>query len=638
MNALVRLARLRREWWLMLALCLAGTAGLQRSGLAARLDHIAYDVALAGQDRTAADTLLADRLLIVALDDRSLAEAGAWPWPRAQQAALVERIAAGRPRAIGLDILLTEPRDPAGDQALADAIGRAGNVYLPLAFEIPGHDGRPADPLLPVPTFAQRSAGIGHVNLAPDSDGVMRESYLAYRAGDQTWPALPAAMIGRRVASPATEPGLTRAEPVLIAYPGPEGTIPSVPASRVLRGEVPPELIAGHYVLVGMTAGGLGDTHATPTAGGSPLMPGVEIQASLLASLLARDQLRPATALQSLAFSLAPVLLLFVAVWYLPSRQAGYAVAALFIAPPLLSLALLRVAELWLPPATAMAGVAASSLLWAWRRLAVASAHVSHELERASAEAGELAHPAPAGGGTLDRQLALLADTTARERELRLEHDAVIRLLSHDIRAPQSSIIALLEPGAGGAIEPALAERIRSYAGRTLDLADGFVHLSRAQLLSIEPVTVDLVELARDAQDAVWPRSRARQLSVQVEAAGEAVLVAGDPSLLARMLLNLVDNAVKYADPGSTIIIALTEDGGEAQAEVRNRGADIPADQLARLFTQFARLPDAVRRTDGVGLGLAFVQTVVQRHGGTVACRSAAGETCFSVRLPLARP
>lgn len=633
MNALGRLARLRLEWWVMLALCLVGTAALQRSGLTARLDHIAYDFALTKQARPTPESVL-----IVALDDRSLAEAGAWPWPRAQQAALVAQIAAGKPRAIGLDILLTEPRDPAGDRALAEAIGRAGNVYLPLAFDIPGRDGRAADPLLPLPEMARAARGIGHVNLAPDSDGVMRESYLAYRLGPVTWPALPAAMAGRRLATPEAGDGLERAEPLLIAYPGPAGTIPSVPASRVLRGEVPPELIAGRYVLVGMTASGLGDTHATPTAGGSPLMPGVEIQAGLLASLLARTQLRPAPAPAALAGALLPVLLLFVALWYLPSRSDGFVALALFAAPPLFSLVLLRSTGLWLPPASAMVGIAVSALLWAWRRLAVASAHVSQELERASAEAGDLARPAPVGGGMLDRQLALLADTTARERELRLEHDAVIRLLSHDMRAPQSSILALLEPGAAPAIDPELAERIRGYAARTLDLADGFVHLSRAQLLSIDPVPVDLVELARDAEDAVWPRARARQMRVTVTEPGREVLVAGDPSLLARMLLNLVDNAVKYAEPASTIGIALSRADGTAGVEVRNRGPAIPPDQLDRLFTQFARLPDAVRRTDGVGLGLAFVQTVVQRHGGTIACRSADGETCFSVRLPLARP
>lgn len=632
MNGLGRLARLRLEWWVMLAICLAGVAGLLQSGLTARLDHIAYDLVLGGQTRTVPNSVL-----IVTLDDRSLAEAGAWPWPRAQQAALVARIAAARPRTIGLDILLTEPRDAAGDRALAEAIRQAGNVYLPLAFEIPGRNGRPVERLLPLPALVRASAGIGHVNLAPDSDGVIRQSYLAYRLDDATWPALPAAMAGRAVITPEATAGLGRAEPLLIAYPGPADTISSVPASRVLRGEVPPELIAGRHVLVGMTASGLGDTHATPTAGGSPLMPGVEIQASLLASLLAPNPLRPARAGQNLALALIPVVLLFLGMWYLPVRLGGLAAIALVLAPASLSVIVLRAAGLWLPPATAMAGVAASYLLWAWRRLAVASAHVSRELERASAEAGELARPAPTGGGLLDRQLALLADTTARERELRLEHDAVIRLLSHDMRAPQSSIIALLEPGAGAAIEPGLAERIRGYASRTLDLADGFVHLSRAQLLSIDPVPVDLVELARDAQDAVWPRSRARRQSVVVAAGDEEVLTPGDPSLLARMLLNLVDNAVKYGVPDSTITIAVNQVDGQARVEVRNTGPAIPADQLERLFTQFARLPDAVRRTDGAGLGLAFVHTVILRHGGTIQCRSADGETCFSVVLPLAR-
>ena len=632
MTALSRLARLRREWWLMLALCLVGASGLLASGITARLDHIAYDQLLTSE---ASPQPLP--LLIVALDDRSLVEAGAWPWPRALQAALVDRIAAGRPRAIGLDILYTEPRDPAGDLALAAAIRRAGNVYLPLAFEIPGRDGRRVDPLLPLPALVRASAGIAHVNLAPDRDGVIRESYLAYRTDETTWPALPAAMLGRQVAAPARGAEPERADPVLIAYPGPAGTIPSVPASRVLRGEVPPELIAGRYVLVGMTAGGLGDSHATPNAGGSPLMPGVEIQAGLLASLLAPQPLRPAAPAVQLAMTLLPLLLLFAAMWYLPSRLGGLAAIALVLAPPLVSMILLHTARLWVPPAPAMAGVAASYLLWAWRRLAVASAHVSRELERAAAEAGDLARTVPGDRGQLERQLALLADTTARERELRLEHDAVIRLLSHDMRAPQSAILALLEPGAQAEIAPHLADRIRGHAGRTLELADGFVHLSRAQLLAIAPVTVDLAELARDAEDAVWPRLRARQLQVELIGGEDEVLVAGDPSLLARMLLNLVDNAVKYADPASVVTIALSQGESTVLVQISNYGPELAPEQRERLFAQFARGPDMARTTDGAGLGLAFVQTVVDRHGGTVACRSSDGETSFSVTLPRAR-
>ncbi|MDE2620262.1 MAG: CHASE2 domain-containing protein, partial [Sphingomonadales bacterium] len=478
-------ARRFSEGWALLAACLLGAAWLTLSGVTAPLDRVVYDLLL--NRRPPPPT---DRILIVALDQRSLARTGAWPWPRATQAALVRRIAAARPRAIGIDALLTEPRDAAGDAALAKAISAAGTVALPVAFTIPGHNGRAAEIERPLAAFRAAGARLGHVNLAPDSDGVMRSAWLGFAAEGESWPALPLAMLGRPTPRAPATAGVVRTRPVLIDYPGPTGTIPSVPADSVLRGEVPAELIAGKYVLVGMTANGLGDMHATPFAGDSPLMPGVEIQGSLLATLLAGQPLTPAPVAARVAFTLGPLVLLFVLLARVPSQRGPIAALALAGAVAAASSLLMIAADLWMPPAAALLSLSAAYGLWAWRRLAVASRMVSAELERVTAEAGAFAHPVAATGGVLDRQLALLADVTARERELREEHDAVIRLLSHDMRAPQGAILALLD--AAPDCPPALATRLRSYALRTLELADGFVSLSRAQLVELAQ---DLVSL-----------------------------------------------------------------------------------------------------------------------------------------------
>ncbi|MBC2662077.1 CHASE2 domain-containing protein [Novosphingobium flavum] len=623
---------LRREWWLLAAICLIGAAALERSGLTARLDHIVYDALLSRRPAPATG-----RILVVALDERSLTSVGPWPWPRTTQAQLVRRLAAARPRAIGLDVLLSEPRDAAGDRALAEAIAAAGNVYLPLAFTVPGRNGRPVDLERAIPAIARASAGTGHVNLSPDADGVTRSAWLTYGAGGARWSALPAAMLGQRPGPVPIEPGVTRSSPVMIDFPGPAGTLATVSAASVLRGEVPPELIAGKYVLVGMTASGLGDMHATPMAGAGPLMPGVEIQGSLLATLLSDRHLVPGTPVERLGFSLAPVLLLVLALAALPTRRGLLAALALTLATLAASAALLMLANLWLPPATAMVALVASYAVWSWRRLAVASHLVSRELERASREAGLLAQgPPEATGGVLDRQLALLADITARERELRHEHDAVIRLLSHDMRAPQSAILALLD--SNGDCPPELAARLRSHAHRTLDLADGFVSLSRAQLVELGAELISLTDIALDAADTLWAQARARTMMIRVIEPQDEMLVRGDRSLLTRMLVNLVDNAVKYGEAGTDVILRIATAPDQARIDITNHGPDIPPDQLEQIFERFARAPDANRRADGFGLGLAFVQTVATRHGGRVDCRSQDGETGFSVELPLARP
>lgn len=622
-------AGLRREWWLMLLACLIGAAGLLYSGATARLDHIVYD-RLRG-DRPARPT---EDILIVALDERSLSAVGAWPWPRATQAALISRLAAARPRAIGLDVLLTEPRPD--DAALADAIRRAGNVYLPLAFAVPGRNGRDFDTIEPLPRFARAAAGLGHVNLSPDSDGVMRQTYLTYRAGPQAWSALPLAMLGRTADARPAPAGLSRDGPILIDYPGPAGTLATVSAGSVLRGEVPPELIAGKFVLVGMTASGLGDMHAAPFAGESPLLPGVELQGSLLATLLSPRQLVPAPAVGLLIFTLVPVLLIFLAMDWLPTHRALPATAGLILTTLAASALLLRFGDLWLAPAAPMLAVAAAYALWAWRRLARASGYVAQELARLSSETGGEVRSPGKSRGVLDRQLAFLADLAAREREVRQERDAMIRLLSHDMRAPQTSILALLDQDA--ACPPQLAGRIRGYAQRTLALADGFVNLSRAQLMALAQDLNDLCEIARDAADAVWPQAKARSITITIDAPDDEVLVRGDRSLLTRLLVNLLDNAVKYGDPDAPLIVQVESDQAQARIRVTNQGPDIAADQLGRIFEAFTQAPGIGHHTDGVGLGLAFVHTVAIRHGGTVTCHSAAGTTVFSVVLPLAEP
>lgn len=644
MSALGKLARLRTEWWLMLLASAVLLAALVHAGGAARLDYLIYDLLLRSSTPADADWhghAGRDDIVIVAIDNRSLAEIGAWPWPRDVQARLLEQVSRGTPGAVALDVLLSDARDPAADEPLARAIP-AGNVFLPLAFDVPGKNGAAFAAELPLPLFARAAAGLGHVNLSPDDDGVIRRTFLRYGGRGQSWPALPAAMIGLpgrpgpQSQGQQSQNQLVGSDPLMIAYAGPRGSFPTVPASSVLRGEVPPGLFAGRMVLVGMTASGLGDNHSTPMGDGDVLMPGVEIQANILATLLARSAIVPAPGLLPYAFALTPLALLFVAMRTLPPRGTGFAALALALAIGTVTWGLFRFAGIWLAPSCALIGVALSWPVWAWRKLVVASRYVSRELERAAAEAGDISHVAPTRGGFLDRQLALLEDTTARDRELRAQREDILRLLTHDMRAPQSSILALLDSGEAARFDPEIAERIRSYACRTLQLADDFVNLSRAQMLEFTPAVLDLAELAKDAADALWPQARARQLRVEVHAPAEGeVLVAGEPSLLARMLANLTDNAIKYSRPGVTVDIDITAVCEQAIVSIINRGDEIPVAQIAVLFDSFVRAPGQARTTDGVGLGLAFVHTVAERHGGTVTCSSSSGITTFTVILPL---
>ncbi|HZV10333.1 MAG TPA: ATP-binding protein, partial [Novosphingobium sp.] len=129
---------------------------------------------------------------------------------------------------------------------------------------------------------------------------------------------------------------------------------------------------------------------------------------------------------------------------------------------------------------------------------------------------------------------------------------------------------------------------------------------------------------------------RQRGVEVVTTLPDDELWVAGEASLLARALINLLDNAVKFAPAGATVNVTVAAAGGMACAHVANPGPPIPPAQMARLFERFTRAGSGpARKADGVGLGLAFVHRVATRLGGTIACTSDAAQgTCFTLTLP----
>nr|QQZ49509.1 CHASE2 domain-containing protein [Phenylobacterium glaciei] len=149
----------------MAVLATAAAALATGSALLARADGAVYD-ALAGLSGRPADP----GVIIVAIDDRSLAELGRWPWPRVRHTALLNVLAPMKPKAVIYDVLFTEP-DPA-DSGLAKAMAAIGNVFLPVLVE-PGLNGASLNHVPPA-GLAPAAAGLGQVIIRPDLDGVVR--------------------------------------------------------------------------------------------------------------------------------------------------------------------------------------------------------------------------------------------------------------------------------------------------------------------------------------------------------------------------------------------------------------------------------------------------------------------------------
>ena len=114
------------------------------------------------------------------------------------------------------------------------------------------------------------------------------------------------------------------------------------------------------------------------------------------------------------------------------------------------------------------------------------------------------------------------------------------------------------------------------------------------------------------------------------------ITIDGDRDQLQQLLLNLVDNAIKYTPAGGAIVLSLRAEGDDALLEVRDSGPGIPAADLPHIFDRFYRVDKArSRRIGGAGLGLSIVRGIAVSHGGGVEVESAPGVgTTFRVRLP----
>ncbi len=391
-----------REWILMAIalLSLAITLGAQ-NGLG-RLDQTLYDNFASSMSRPARDDII-----IVAIDDFSLAELGRWPWPRTTHAQLIRRLSVAKARVIGFDVMLPEAEQPQadgsrpGDVALAAAIRDSARTVLPLTL---AGSGPSLQAVLPAGDLATAASAIAHIHLEHDSDGIVRSVFLREGQGDHLWPHLALAMlqVGTHQAPPQPATSFDpmvhswqRENRMQIAFAGNIGHFRSVPYVAVLRGEVPPSFFAGKYVLVGATARGMTDSYPTAVSGIEGMMPGIEIHANILAGLLDGKSIALASAWQTALYCSLPVFIALLCYLMLQPRGALLASGILLIATLGTSYLVLR-AGWWLPPAAGLLTLLAAYPLWSWRRLEAAIAYLGQEFIRLDHEPHVLPEARPA--------------------------------------------------------------------------------------------------------------------------------------------------------------------------------------------------------------------------------------------------
>jgi two-component system sensor histidine kinase SenX3 len=253
-----------------------------------------------------------------------------------------------------------------------------------------------------------------------------------------------------------------------------------------------------------------------------------------------------------------------------------------------------------------------------------------------------------AGLALLVATVAAFATTRAVRREQRAARDRenFVAAVTHELKAPLASVRLMAEVLTRGGVEPA---KVGEFAERTIGECDRLGRLVASILdlarIESEPPfvarlrTVDAGGLARDVVRSFEPVARRHGFSVALRIVVPALEVAGDADVLASAILNLLDNAVKYADrPGEIELEVAAAGPRHAALSVLDRGRGVPADEARRIFEPFTRLGDEMTRDrPGVGLGLALVSRIAKAHGGSASCAPReGGGSRFTVVLPRA--
>lgn len=222
-------------------------------------------------------------------------------------------------------------------------------------------------------------------------------------------------------------------------------------------------------------------------------------------------------------------------------------------------------------------------------------------------------------------------------RRLDDERRQMLEFLSHDMRTPQVAIVGLSqkEPPDPTAHADTM-RRIRSQAERTLKLADDFVQLARLDSPNLQTYEADIGALVEEACDRAYTLAERKRIRLEQVVPEEPCFAVVDPSLIARMLDNLIGNAIKYSDEEGRVDVsfAQSEDGASMVFTVADDGPGLSGDRRADPFARFGA--HSTHAGPSSGLGLALVKKVVDAHHGTITVESEPGEgTQFTITMPI---
>ena len=657
-----------------------------------------------------------DDIVIVALDDKSIAALGGWPLSRTYYADFLRKLADSKswPKAIAFDVLFLD--DTPADGALAEQMARH-NIVLPveLRYLADSHDKQAVLPVLPLQGVNPR---YGHIEINYDGDGVIRGAQL-YSSGI---PHFSLALSGLDVSASARN---YKRFPMVNAQHG----FRTVSLADVLADDFPIDTLKDKYLLIGATAPSLGDRYPTlysgPQGSGSP---GVEIHASLLNALINGNLIDQAPRWAANALSFVCLFAVLIGLLVLsPSAEMTVTVSALVLMLAL-SYSLLKLANIWLNPLPAIVVIILVKPVWAWRRMEMISHFMQEKTEDLHSldDEQKLSPDAPVKSSrssfvqytqmlseaiqsanerlnflalviTEIPEAVLIADENGRImrhnqkmgaifdarnlkkgnlisslfahlkvfstekisellerpyseerfaavdkngslREFRMrvlplpiskvshwrlmmmvditdlvnlqkQRDRTLAILTHDMRTPVASILAVcrsedLTPKG----QQEQVANIRKHSHFLLSMMDDFILSIRAESDTYRMEETLIETLLDEAIYQVRELMQSRKMSI-VYAPADPVFLEVDARLMTRVIVNLLGNAIRYGAYASEVQVfteVIKNVAGESMVAltIRNLVGNQAADN--------AQAPE----NKGFGMGLEFIQTVINKHHG----------------------
>lgn len=253
--------------------------------------------------------------------------------------------------------------------------------------------------------------------------------------------------------------------------------------------------------------------------------------------------------------------------------------------------------------------------------------------------------PVESSGDALERLAISFNNMLSRLRDSVQTSRRFLADASHELRTPLTIVKGELQELASGA-EPAAAE-LKERVGSVLEevarlenLVSGLLVLSRLDAGETQQkrVSVDLSELARSTAEQMRLLAEDRGIEINLSELGTAA-VRGDRARLKQIIVNLLDNAIRFTPRGGRVTLRTSADAAASVLEVSDTGAGIPATAISHVFDRFYRVDEARSRDDGgAGLGLSIVKSICSMHGAEVDVESEFGRgSRFRVRFPADR-